>query len=209
MLWLSRRWMPASSRSRPGPRRRWRDSRCGWPGESPAPSRTCLLTTVAIAAYDEGEANVRSEDVIEFGGWPQPPRWAWVVAGVAVAAVLAGVVVARTGPHHAASSPTAAALLQSSRTPAAEFAPQWWPSPASLCGPAVYLPQLLPIRPPPGGPVLVQPPAGAPVRMRVWRTGPHQAVPGGVSFWSLPATPGHGLPVPRWSPGGAPAASCR
>jgi hypothetical protein len=152
---------------------------------------------------------VPSEDVIEFGGWPQPPRWAWVVAGVAAAAVLAGVVVAHTGPHHAASSPTAAALVRASRTPAAEFAPQGWPSPPSPCGPAGYLPQLLPIRPPTGGPVLVQPSAGAPVRMRVWGTGPHQAVPGGVIFRSLPGTPGHGLQVPRWSPDGALAASCR
>jgi hypothetical protein len=39
-------------------------------------------------------------DTVEFGGWPRPPRWVWAIAGVAVA-VLAGVVVARTGPHRA------------------------------------------------------------------------------------------------------------
>ena len=49
-----------------------------------------------------------SADVTEFGGWPQPPRWVWAVAGVAAVAVLAGVVVARTGPHRAdAASPAA------------------------------------------------------------------------------------------------------
>jgi hypothetical protein len=36
-------------------------------------------------------------DPVEFGGWPRPPRGVWVVAGVAVVAALAGVVVARTG----------------------------------------------------------------------------------------------------------------
>jgi hypothetical protein len=39
---------------------------------------------------------------VEFGGWPRPPRWVWVIAGVAAVAVLAGVVVARTGPYRAA-----------------------------------------------------------------------------------------------------------
>jgi len=71
---------------------------------------------------------VESKDVAEFGGWPRPPRWVWVVAGVAAVAVLAWhVVVARTGPHHAAAS---------SPTPAAAAGPQWWPSPPSRCGPA-------------------------------------------------------------------------
>ena len=36
---------------------------------------------------------------VEFGGWPRPPRWVWAVAGVATVAVLADVLVARTGPH--------------------------------------------------------------------------------------------------------------
>jgi hypothetical protein len=37
----------------------------------------------------------------EFGGWPRPPRWVWAIAAVATVAVLAGVIVARTGPHRA------------------------------------------------------------------------------------------------------------
>jgi WD domain, G-beta repeat len=102
-----------------------------------------------------------SSDVTEFGGWPRPPRWVWAVAGVAAVAVLASVVVVRTGPRHAAtSSPTAAtASVPSSRTPAAESAPQWWHSPPSPCGPIAYSPQMRPW-PPAGAPVLVQPPAG-------------------------------------------------
>ena len=41
-------------------------------------------------------------DTVEFGGWPRPPRWVWVIAGVAAVAVLVGLVVARTGRHRAA-----------------------------------------------------------------------------------------------------------
>jgi WD40 repeat protein len=50
---------------------------------------------------------VTSPDVTEFGGWPRPPRWVWAVAGLAVVAVLVGVVAARTRPHHAAASSAA------------------------------------------------------------------------------------------------------
>jgi len=54
------------------------------------------------ARYD-----VASQDMPEFGGWPRPPRWVWAVAGLAVVALLVVMVVARTGPHHAAASPAA------------------------------------------------------------------------------------------------------
>jgi hypothetical protein len=57
---------------------------------------------------------VTSQDVIEFGGWPRPPRWVWAVAGLAVVALLVGVVVARTGPHQAAASSSAARTSASS-----------------------------------------------------------------------------------------------
>src|SRR6516162_4120207 len=72
----------------------------------------------------------------EFGGWPRPPRWVWVMAGLAVVAVLAGEVVARTGPHHAAASSPAAATAPVHR----------WGAPAAVafgpgaCASAVYLP---------------------------------------------------------------------
>lgn len=48
-----------------------------------------------------------SGEITEFGGWRRPPRWVWAVAGVAAVAVLAGVVVAHGGPHHASSSRSA------------------------------------------------------------------------------------------------------
>jgi WD40 repeat protein len=63
---------------------------------------------------------VTSRDVIEFGGWPRPPRWVWAVAGLAVGALLVGVVVARTGPHHAAASSSAARNSASSWSAYAE-----------------------------------------------------------------------------------------
>jgi hypothetical protein len=50
---------------------------------------------------------VPSGEITEFGGWRRPPRWVWAVAGVAAVAVLAGVVVAHGGPHHASSSRSA------------------------------------------------------------------------------------------------------
>ena len=102
-----------------------------------------------------------SEDVTEFGGWPRPPRWVWAVAGVAAVAVLASVVIARIGPHPAAASSPAQATapVPGARTPAAVYAPRWWPLPPSSCGPAVYSPQMR-LWPPAGAPAVVQPPAG-------------------------------------------------
>ena len=88
-----------------------------------------------------------SEDVAEFGGWPRPPRWVWAVAGITAVAVLAGVVVARTGPHHAAASsrpgwrPPASSPVRGARAPAAGSAARW-PSAAGACGSPVYLPQI-------------------------------------------------------------------
>ena len=78
-----------------------------------------------------------SDDVAEFGGWPQPPRWVWAVAGVAAVAVLAGVVVAHTGPRHAAASSPVRGTRTLARGPAAQ-----WPSAAGACGWPVYLPQI-------------------------------------------------------------------
>ena len=104
-----------------------------------------------------------AEDVTEFGGWPRPPKWVWAVAGVAAVAVLASVIVARIGPHHATTSSPAPATapVPSSRTPAAGSPPQWWPSPPSPCGPTAYSPQMRPW-PPANAPVAVQPPADVP-----------------------------------------------
>src|SRR6185312_2611434 len=80
-----------------------------------------------------------SDDVVEFGGWPRPPRWVWAVAGIAASAVLAGVVVGHAGAHHTVASSTS-----SSPTAAASPAPAGppWPSVAGACGSTVELPRI-------------------------------------------------------------------
>ena len=81
-----------------------------------------------------------AEDVTEFGGWPQPPRWVWVVAGFAAAAVLVGVLAARAGPRHAAASSPAAtpAPVRVQGTPAKGPGAFWPPAPGA-CRPAVVV----------------------------------------------------------------------
>ena len=126
-------------------------------------------------------------DTVEFGGWPRPPRWVWVVAGVAVVAVLAGVVVARTGTRHAAvSSPSrspraAASLVPRSRTPAEPAAR--WPSAAAACGSTVELPQIH----------LARQHADIHGRVLVGGTGLRQVALGGAVSGPL-----RGLPGPGW-----------
>jgi hypothetical protein len=126
-------------------------------------------------------------DTVEFGGWPRPPRWVWAVAGVAVVAVLAGVVVARTGPHHSgASSPSgwsaaAASLVAGSRTPAAGSAAPW-PSAVGACGSAVELPQVR----------LARRHADVHGRVLVGGTGLRQVTLGGAVSGPLPGLPDHG-----------------
>ena len=84
-------------------------------------------------------------DVTEFGGWPQPPRWVWVVAGFAAAAVLAGVLAARAGPRHvAASSPAATTAPVRVQGIPAKGPVAFWPPAPGPCGPAVVV--LPPIR---------------------------------------------------------------
>jgi hypothetical protein len=78
---------------------------------------------------------VPSDDVAEFGGWPRPPPWVWGVAGVAAAAVLAGVVLAHAGARQAVSA------RPGLRPVAAGFAARW-PSAAGACGSTAYLPRV-------------------------------------------------------------------
>ena len=127
-----------------------------------------------------------SGDVSEFGGWPRPPRWVRAVAGVAAVAVLAGVVVARTGPHHAAvSSPSrspaaAASPVPGSRTPAGSAAR--WPSAAGACGTPVDLPQIH----------LARRHAHVHARVLVGGTGLRRVTLGGAVSGPLPGLPEHG-----------------
>ena len=68
-------------------------------------------------------------DTVEFGGWPRPPRWVWVIAGVAAVAVLVGLVVAHTGRHRAAP----ASAVTSPATPG-NGGLQMLPKPARMAG---------------------------------------------------------------------------
>ena len=102
-------------------------------------------------------------------------------------AVLAGVVVARTGPHRAAAaspsrSPTAAASpVPGPRTPAAGSAARW-PSAAGACGSTVGLPQIR----------LARQPAHVHGRVLVGGTGLRQVTLGGAVSGPLPGLQGHG-----------------
>jgi hypothetical protein len=128
-----------------------------------------------------------SDDVVEFGGWPRPPRWVWVVAGVAALAVLAGVVVARTGAHHAAvssrpKSPAAApAPLRGPPVPAERSAARW-PSAAGACGSTVDLPRVH----------LARQRAGVHGRVLAGGTGVRRVTLGGAVSGPLPGLPEHG-----------------
>ena len=124
-----------------------------------------------------------SDDVVEFGGWPRPPRWVWAVAGIAVVAVLAGVIVAHTGSHHAAASspprsPTAAA---------AQHAPAraQWPSAAGACGSAVDLPQIH----------LSRQRAEVHAKLLIGGTGLREVTTGGAVSGPLPGLPERGRVV--------------
>ena len=126
-------------------------------------------------------------DTVEFGGWPRPPRWVWVVAGVAAVAVLAGVVVTHTGPHRTAvstpsrSSAAAASPVAGSRTPAVGSAAPW-PSAVAACGSTVELPQIH----------LAGQHADVHGRLLVGGTGLRQVTFGGAVSGPLPGLPGHG-----------------
>lgn len=124
-----------------------------------------------------------SDDIVEFGGWPKPPRWVWAAAGIAVTAVLAGVIVAHTGSHHTAASSAARSPTTATTRPA-PVRPQW-PSAAGACGSAVDLPQIHLSRKHPG----------VHVRLLIGGTGVREVTPGGAVSGPLPGLPKRGRVV--------------
>ena len=120
-----------------------------------------------------------SDDVVEFGGWPKPPRWVWAVAGIAVVAVLAGVGAAHTGSRHTAtSSPSRSQTRAAHPTPARPP----WPSAAGACGSAVDLPRIHLVRQYPD----------VHARLLIGGTGLREVTLGGAVSGPLPGLPEHG-----------------
>jgi hypothetical protein len=134
----------------------------------------------------------------EFGGWPPAAVVGIGTRWVAAAAVLAGVVVARTGPHHAAVSsrrgslPSSSSPVRGTRMPA-------WPSAAGACGWPVYLTQIH----------LARYHAGAYSTVLVGGTGLRQVTLGRTLSRPLPGLPDHGRLVTKLvaAPGAAYAVS--
>lgn len=123
-----------------------------------------------------------SDDVVEFGGWPQPPKWVWAAAGIAVVAALVGVAAAHTGSRHAAASaPSRSPAPAASPTPAGPP----WPSAAGACGSTVDLPQIR----------LAGQHAHVHARLLIGGTGLREVTPGGAVSAPLPGLPERGRVV--------------
>jgi hypothetical protein len=153
---------------------------------------TCLTMRIRPITMGPRGNEVPSEGVTEFGGWPQPPRWVWAVTAVAAGALLVGVAVARTGPHHGAvSSPVGGPSAHAD---------------GGGCAPAALGPGRM--RTPADAPVLVPLPAGGTVRVLPGGTGPRRVVSGPWVLGPAPGLPDRRSLVQTWSPGRAPAASC-
>ena len=133
-----------------------------------------------------------SEETTEFGGWPRPPRWVWAAAGVAAVAVLAGVVVARSGPHHHPAASSRPKPGAGSRTPGADSAPPW-PSAAGACGSRPGLPLIH----------LAAHPARVQGTVLTGGTALRQVTLGGAVSRPLPGLPDHGLLVTALAAGPA------
>jgi hypothetical protein len=125
-------------------------------------------------------------ETVEFGGWPRPPRWVWVAAGVAAVAVLVGVVVARLPHHAAASSPSATSPVRGSYPPAAGSA-AGWPSVEGACRVPVYLPRIH----------LARHHAPVHVAALIGGTALREVTPGGALSRPLPGLPAQGWVVTK------------
>ncbi len=132
-------------------------------------------------------------DTVEFGGWPRPPRWVWAIAAVAAGAVLAGVVVARSGPRRASPPKSPAATTSPFRglhTPVTRSA-AWWPSAAGGCGSRTYLPQIN----------LAGHHVSVHARLLVGGSALRQVTAGGAVSGPLPGLPDHGRLVTKLAAG--------
>jgi hypothetical protein len=118
---------------------------------------------------------VSSDDIVQFGGWPQPPKWVWAATGIAVA-VLASMVVAHTGAQRTAAS-------SASRSPAAAASPTpagpLWPSAVGACGSTVDLPRIH----------LSRQPVSMHASVLIGGTGLREVTPGGAVSGPLPGLP--------------------
>src|SRR5262249_59685199 len=121
----------------------------------------------------------------ECGGGPQPPGWVWAVTAVAAGALLVGVAVARTGPHHGAAS-----------SPASRHSAH---ADGGGCAPAALGPGRM--RTPAGAPVLVPLPAGGAVGVLPGGTRPRGVVSGRPGLGPAPQLPRPRGRVPTWVPG--------
>src|SRR5262249_57538115 len=132
----------------------------------------CLTMRIRLITMGPRGNEVPSEGVTEFGGWPQPPRWVWAVTAVAAGALLVGVAVARTGPHHGAAS-----------SPASRHSAH---ADGGGCAPAAPCPRR--VRTPPGAPAFVPLPARGAVGVLPGGT-PPRAVASPTSALRPPPTP--------------------
>jgi len=112
----------------------------------------------------------------------------WAAAGVAAVTVLAGLVVARAGPHHgAASLPSKLPAIAGSPVSGSgtRGSAARWPSAAAACGSAVSLPQIH----------LARQRAQVHGRVLVGGAGLRQVTLGSAVSGPLPGLPGHGWQV--------------
>ncbi len=109
-------------------------------------------------------------DTVRFGGRrPRPPRWVWAIAGIAAVAAL---VVARSGPHGAAtSSPSKTPSPVTSLVPGLAV--------PAACGTEAYLPQIH----------LARQHAGVPATVLVGGTALRQVIVGRAVSRPLPGLP--------------------
>jgi hypothetical protein len=81
-------------------------------------------------------------ETVEFGGWRPPPRWVRALAVAAGVALLAWVIVTRTGPHGTASSSRSKAPATSPARASVTWPEVPWPAAPGACDSPVSLPRI-------------------------------------------------------------------